>query len=128
LFLDRSISSSSALIFTIVDAMTVDSAINSVSMLNCGFISCSKGKTMNPIIAMLKENNIGDEQINEIFQALTQNPLAAMVTISQLGLPQEELKLLMGQVMQNPALIKEAVNELGLDFEKVEEAKARLQN
>lgn len=83
---------------------------------------------MNPILAMLKENNIGDEQISEIFQALTQNPLAAMVTISQLGLPQEELKLLMAQVMQNPALIKEAVEELGLDFAKVEEAKARLQS
>ncbi|MHA2939621.1 DUF2999 family protein [Vibrio sp. RC27] len=82
---------------------------------------------MNPILAMLKENSIGDEQINEIFQALTENPLAAMATISQLGLPQEELKLLMGQVMQNPALIKEAVQELGLDVAKVDEAKARLQ-
>ncbi|MGX9416502.1 DUF2999 family protein [Vibrio sp. WJH972] len=82
---------------------------------------------MNPILAMLKENSIGDEQINEIFQALTENPLAAMATISQLGLPQEELKLLMGQVMQTPALIKEAVQELGLDVAKVDEAKARLQ-
>lgn len=82
---------------------------------------------MNPIIAMLKNNNISDIQINEIFQALTQNPLAAMATISQLGLPQEQLQLLVGQVMQNPALIKEAVEELGLDFSKVEEAKAKLQ-
>ena len=31
----------------------------------------------------------------------------------------------MGQVMQNPALIKEAVEELGLDFSKVEEAKSK---
>jgi hypothetical protein len=83
---------------------------------------------MNPIIAMLKENSIGDQQINEIFQALTDNPLAAMATISQLGLPQEDLKALMGQVMQNPSLIKDAVEELGLDFAKVEEAKARLKN
>jgi len=82
---------------------------------------------MNPIIALLKENNISDEQISEVFQALTQNPLVAMATIGQLGLPQEKLQLLMGQVMQNPALIKEAVEELGLDFSKVEEAKARLQ-
>ncbi len=82
---------------------------------------------MNPIIAMLKENNISDQQINDIFQALTQNPLAAMATISQLGLPQEDLQKLMGQVMQNPALIKEAVDELGLDFSKVEEAKQKLQ-
>ncbi|WP_456294644.1 DUF2999 domain-containing protein [Vibrio sp. AK197] len=82
---------------------------------------------MNPIIAMLKENNISDQQIHEIFQALTQNPLAAMATISQLGLPQEDLQKLMGQVMQNPALIKEAVDELGLDFSKVEEAKQKLQ-
>ncbi len=82
---------------------------------------------MNPIIAMLKENNISDTQINDVFQALTQNPLAAMATISQLGLPQEKLQLLMGQVMQNPTLIKEAVEELGLDFSKVEEAKAKLQ-
>ncbi|MBF9003103.1 MULTISPECIES: DUF2999 family protein [Vibrio] len=81
---------------------------------------------MNPIIAMLKENNISDQQIKELFEALTQNPLAAMATIGQLGLPQEQLQALMGQVMQNPALIKDAVNELGLDFSKVEEAKARL--
>ncbi|HBH7880617.1 TPA: DUF2999 family protein, partial [Vibrio parahaemolyticus] len=47
---------------------------------------------MNPILAMLKENNISDEQINELFQALTQNPLAAMATISQLGLPQDQLQ------------------------------------
>lgn len=82
---------------------------------------------MNPIIAMLKENNISDEQISEVFQALTQNPLAAMVTVGQLGLPQEQLQLLMAQVMQNPTLIKEAVEELGLDFSKVEEAKEKLQ-
>ncbi|ANU39282.1 DUF2999 family protein [Vibrio scophthalmi] len=81
---------------------------------------------MNPIIALLKENNISDQQIGEIFQTLTQNPLAAMATISQLGLPQDKLQLLMGQVMQNPALIKEAVLELGLDFTKVEAAKEQL--
>lgn len=81
---------------------------------------------MNPIIALLKENNISDAQINEIFQTLTQSPLAAMTTISQLGLPQDKLQQLMAQVMQNPALIKEAVEELGLDLSKVEEAKALL--
>jgi len=83
---------------------------------------------MNPILALLKENNVSDEQINELFQTLTQNPLAAMATIGQLGLPQDKLQLLMGQVMQNPALIKEAVEELGLDFAKVEEAKEKLQS
>ncbi|GEM76750.1 DUF2999 family protein [Vibrio sagamiensis] len=83
---------------------------------------------MNPIIAMLKDNNISDEQIQTIFHTLTQNPLAAMATISQLGLPQDKLQSLMTQVMQNPALIKEAVNELGLDFSKVEEAKQKLQD
>lgn len=83
---------------------------------------------MNPILALLKENNISDAQINELFQTLTENPLAAMATIGQLGLPQEQLQLLMGQVMQNPALIKEAVEELGLDFSKVEEAKEKLQS
>lgn len=81
---------------------------------------------MNPILAMLKENNISDVQINEIFQALTQNPLAAMTTISQLGLPQDKLQALIAQIMQNPALIKEAVDELGLDFAKVEAAKEQL--
>lgn len=81
---------------------------------------------MNPIIALLKENNISDERINEVFQVLTENPMAAMLTISQLGLPQDKLQLVMGQVMQNPALIKEAVAELGLDFSKVEAAKEQL--
>lgn len=37
---------------------------------------------MNPIIALLKEHAISDQQINDVFQALTQNPLAAMATIS----------------------------------------------
>ncbi|MEZ8775449.1 DUF2999 family protein [Vibrio sp. 10N.247.310.17] len=82
---------------------------------------------MNPILAMLKENNISDEQTSELFKTLTENPLAAMATISQLGLPQDKLQMLMGQVMQNPALIKEAVEELGLDFSKVEAAKEQLQ-
>ncbi|ENM5725950.1 DUF2999 family protein [Vibrio mimicus] len=82
---------------------------------------------MNPILAMLKENNISNEQINELFQTLTQNPLAAMATLARLGLPQDKLQMLLGQVMQNPALIKQAVEELGLDFAKVEEAKAKLQ-
>ncbi|MCY9828992.1 DUF2999 family protein [Vibrio chagasii] len=82
---------------------------------------------MNPILAMLKENNISDAQISELFQTLTENPLAAMATISQLGLPQDKLQMLMGQVMHNPALIKEAVEELGLDFSKVEAAKEQLQ-
>lgn len=82
---------------------------------------------MNPIIALLQANNISNEQINSLFQALTENPLAAMATISQLGLPQEQLQQLMGQIMQNPALIKEAVEELGLDFSKVEAAKQKLQ-
>ncbi len=86
----------------------------------------AKGDAVNPIIALLKENNISNEQISELFQTLTQNPLAAMATIGQLGLPPEKLQLLMGQVMQNPALIKEAVEELGLDFSKVEAAKAQL--
>ncbi|WP_372770723.1 DUF2999 family protein [Pseudoalteromonas sp.] len=83
---------------------------------------------MNPIIALLKENNISDERINEIFQVLTENPMAAMLTISQLGLPQEQLQQVMGQVMLNPTLIKEAVEELGLDFSKVEKAKEQLDN
>lgn len=82
---------------------------------------------MNPIIAMLKENNISDAQIKEVFVALISNPLAAMATISQLGLPQEQLQQLIGQVMQNPTLIKEAVTELGLDFSKVVEAQAKMQ-
>lgn len=82
---------------------------------------------MNPIIALLKENNVSNDKIQELFQALTQNPLAAMAIVGQLGLPQEQLQLMMGQVMQNPTLIKEAVEELGLDLSKVEEAKAKLQ-
>ncbi len=86
-----------------------------------------QGLAMNPIIAILKENNISDEKISELFEALTQNPLMAMGIIGQLGIPQEKLQQLMMLVMQNPALIKEAVEELGLDFSKVEAAKAQLQ-
>ncbi len=39
---------------------------------------------MNPILALLKENNINDQQNSDLFQALTQKPLAAMMTISKL--------------------------------------------
>ncbi|QYJ78397.1 DUF2999 family protein [Shewanella acanthi] len=82
---------------------------------------------MNPIIAILKEHNVTDAKINELFQALTDNPLMAMGIVGQLGIPPEKLQQLMALVMQNPALIKEAVLELGLDFAKVEAAKAQLQ-
>lgn len=82
---------------------------------------------MNPIIAILKEHNVTAAKINELFQALTDNPLMAMGIIGQLGIPPEKLQQLMALVMQNPALIKEAVLELGLDFAKVEAAKAQLQ-
>ena len=82
---------------------------------------------MNPIIQTLKEHNVSDEKIAEVFQTLTQNPLAAMAIIQSLGIPQEKLQPLMMQVMTNPGLIKEAVEELGLDFSKVEEAKAKLE-
>ena len=81
---------------------------------------------MNPILALLKEHNISDEQINELFQALTENPLMAMGILGQLGIPPEKLQQLMGLVMQQPMLIKQAVEELGLDFSKVEAAQAQL--
>jgi hypothetical protein len=81
---------------------------------------------MNPIIQMLKELNISDEQINELFQALTDNPLMAMGVVQQLNIPPEKLQALMGLVMTQPDLIKEAVEELGLDFAKVEAAKEKL--
>ncbi len=81
---------------------------------------------MNPVIKVLKDNNISDEQISAIFTELTQNPIMAMATIGSLGIPQEELQPVMMQVMTNPALIKEAVVELGLDMEAVEKAKAQL--
>lgn len=81
---------------------------------------------MNPIIAILKEHQISDEQIKSVFQALTENPLMAMNTVQQLGIEQEKLQQLMMLVMQDPSLIKDAVDELGLDFSQVEAAKATL--
>lgn len=78
---------------------------------------------MNPIIQTLKEHNVSDEKIKEVFQALTENPLSAMSIITTLGIPEEQLKSLMMTVMTAPDLIKQAVEELGLDFSKVEEAK-----
>ncbi|NMH64936.1 DUF2999 family protein [Shewanella salipaludis] len=81
---------------------------------------------MNPIIALLKEHNISDQQVKALFQSLTENPLMAMGTLGQLGIAPEKLQGLMMQVMQNPGLIKDAVAELGLDFAKVEAAKAQM--
>jgi len=81
---------------------------------------------MNPILAILKEHNVSEAQTSEIFKALTENPLMAMTTVQQLGIPAEKLQSLMMLLMQNPALIKEATEELGLDFSKVEQAKESL--
>lgn len=82
---------------------------------------------MNPIIQILKDHHVSDDKIKEVFQALTENPLTAMTIIPSLGIPPEKLQPLMMMVMTNPELIKQAVAELGLDFSKVEEAHAKLQ-
>lgn len=81
---------------------------------------------MNPIIQTLKELNVSDEKIKELFQALTENPMMAMAYIAQLEVPPEKLQSIMSLVMADPGLIEEAVVELGLDYSKVEEAKAKL--
>ena len=81
---------------------------------------------MNPIIEVLQQANVSQEKIVEVFEALTQNPMMAMALIQGLGIPSDKLQAIMGLVMTNPGLIEEAVNELGLDFSKVEEAKAKL--
>lgn len=81
---------------------------------------------MNPIIKLLKEQNISDEKISELFNALTANPMMAMGLIQQMGISPDKLQAVMGLVMTQPDLIKEAVEELGLDYSKVEEAKSNL--
>ncbi len=81
---------------------------------------------MNPIIQILKELNVSDDKINELFQVLTENPMMAMGIIGTLGVPIEKLRPIMSLVMTEPNLIKEAVEELGLDFSKVEAAKEKL--
>lgn len=81
---------------------------------------------MNPIIQLLHDANINEQQTKEIFQALTENPLMAMSTIGELGIAPDKLQAVMMQVMTNPDLIKDAVNELGLDFSAVEKAKQQL--
>ncbi|WP_127716281.1 DUF2999 family protein [Halobacteriovorax sp. HLS] len=81
---------------------------------------------MNPILQTLKELNISEEKIRELFKALTENPMMAMGLISQLGIPPEKLQLIMSTVLSSPSIIKEAVEELGLDFDAVEKAKEAL--
>jgi Protein of unknown function (DUF2999) len=83
---------------------------------------------MNPIIQLLQEQNISDDQTASIFKELTENPLMAMNTIGSLGIAPEKLQAVMMQVMTNPNLIKEAVEELGLDFSAVETAKKKIDN
>ena len=58
-------------------------------------------------------------QIARLFEALTQNPMMAMAMVQQLGIPPEKLQQLMAVVMTQPHLIKEATDELGLDFRKI---------
>ena len=83
---------------------------------------------MNPILSLLKSQAVPEEKIHAIFEELTTNPLQAMTTIGQLGIPPELLQPVMMQVMANPALIKEAVEELGLDVEAMEKAKQSLKD
>ncbi len=81
---------------------------------------------MNPIIQLLKDASIGEEKTKEVFQALVENPLMAMTIIGQLGIEPDKLQAVMMQVMTNPELIKQAVDELGFDFSAVEQAKAKM--
>jgi hypothetical protein len=81
---------------------------------------------MNPIIETLKEYNVSDEKIKEVFQSLTDNPITAMATVQALGIPTEKIQSIMMMLMTDPSLIKDAVDELGLDFDKVVEAKSKL--
>lgn len=83
---------------------------------------------MNPIIATLKEHNVSDEKVHELFQAFTQNPMMAMAFVQQLGIPPEKLQALMGLVMTQPHLIKEAADSLGIGEGELEKAKQQLKN
>lgn len=81
---------------------------------------------MNPILQILKELNVSDEKVKELFKTLTENPMMAMGVISKMGIPPEKLQSIMGMIMATPGIIKEAVDELGLDFSAVEKAKEAL--
>ncbi len=83
---------------------------------------------MNPIIAMLKEHNVSDEKVRELFQAFMENPMMAMGLVQQLGIPPEKLQQLMALVMTQPHLIKEAAESVGISDDEVEQAKAQFKN
>lgn len=82
----------------------------------------------NPIIKILKELNIDEEKIHDLFKTLTESPMMAMSVIQKMGIPQEKLQQIMALVMTAPNIIKEAVDELGLDFSAVEKAKEALKD
>lgn len=83
---------------------------------------------MNPIIQLLKNQNVSEEKVKELFETLTNNPFGALQFIQGLGFPPEELQKMISMVMQQPALIKDAVNELGLDFSAVEKAQETMKS
>jgi hypothetical protein len=83
---------------------------------------------MNPIISLLKKLNINETDIKALFTTLTENPMNAMVEIQKLGVPTEQLQTLMMMVMTTPALIKEAVEELGLDVSVFKKAQEKMNN
>lgn len=83
---------------------------------------------MNPIIEILKELKINEEKIKDLFETLTKNPMMAMGVIQGLGIPADKLQKIMGLIMSSPGLIKEAVEELGLDFSAVEKASKELKD
>ncbi len=81
---------------------------------------------MNPILEILKELNISEDKVKELFKTLTENPMMAMGVLSKMGIPPEKLQAIIGMIMTSPGIIKEAVDELGLDFSAVEKAKDAL--
>ncbi|MGK0366940.1 MAG: hypothetical protein ACI9QD_000071 [Thermoproteota archaeon] len=83
---------------------------------------------MNPILEILKELKIDQDKIKELFKTLTENPMMAMGLVQKLGIPTEKFQKIMGLIMTQPGLIKEAVEELGLDFSAVEKAKEKLKD
>ncbi|WP_404340344.1 DUF2999 family protein [Pseudoalteromonas mariniglutinosa] len=82
---------------------------------------------MNPILATFKEHNVSDAKVKELFESFTVNPMVAMAVIQQLGIPAEKLQQLMGLVITQPRLAKEAAECVGINKAQLEKIKAQFQ-
>lgn len=75
-----------------------------------------KGKIMDKLLSILKDNQLSGEQIMALLESIAQNPIMAVSTIQQLDLPFEQSQQAILLLMQHTKFIQQAVNQLDISY------------